>query len=162
MTDQAKRLRGPSRRRGFSLLEVIIATGILAANTVLLLSLFSTGERHADRAETRVLAQMLCQSKLDELIADPSQLRTVDDELIVGYIDWTYSVDWTPSEIDGLVRLRVSVSRVEEFGRLEDIAPASSRNTFELVRWTRYRPSSIDSDLTFGTSSNPFVLPTTP
>ncbi len=65
MTDQAKRLRGPSRHPGFSLLEVIIATGILAASTVLLLSLFSTGGRHADRAETLVLGKAAADAARD-------------------------------------------------------------------------------------------------
>ena len=132
-------MSNPARRcDGFSLLEVIIATAILATSTVLLLGLFSTGERHSRRAETRVLAQMLCQSKLDELLADPALLAIVDGEPLAGYADWTYSVDWTPTDIDGLVRLRVSVSEVATMDRLESTLTAPDRNAFELVRWTRF------------------------
>ncbi len=130
------------RRGGFSLLEVIIATAILATSTVLLLSLFATGERHSKKAETRVLAQMLCQSKLDELLADPTLLGIVDDEPLAGYDDWTYSVDWTPTDIDGLVRLRVSVSEVETMDRLESTLAAPDQRAFELVRWTRFESPS--------------------
>ncbi|MBI2479680.1 MAG: prepilin-type N-terminal cleavage/methylation domain-containing protein [Planctomycetia bacterium] len=145
MSNQARRCEG------FSLLEVIIATAILATSTVLLLGLFSTGERHAKKAETRVLAQMLCQSKLDELLADASLLAIVDDEPLAGYDDWMYSVDWTPTEIDGLVRLRVSVREVETLDQLERTAAAPGRNAFELVRWMRFEPrndrfSDRDSD----------------
>ena len=134
-------------RNGFSLLEVIIATGILAASAVLLLSTFSIGEGHGGKAETRVLAQMLCQSKLDELLADLSRLQSVDHEPLVNYPDWTYSVDWTPTEIEGLIRLRVSVNKVEP-PRLEtrDTAPdhnTLARDDFELVRWTRYQPQDV-------------------
>lgn len=132
-------MSNPARHsKGFSLLEVIIATAILAISTVLLLGVFSTGERHSTRAETRVLAQMLCQSKLDELLADPALLTMVDDEPLAGYADWTYSVDWTPTDIDGLVLLRVSVREVATTERLESTLTAADRNAFELVRWTRF------------------------
>ena len=143
-------------RRGFSLLEVIIATGILAASAVLLLSLFSTGERHAVKAESRVFAQMLCQSKLDELLADPSQLRSVDDEPFKGYAKWSYSVEWTPTDIEGLVRLRVSVAEVEEFDQLENSNAAIDRQTFELVRWTRHASNlGFPSDRSGDTTTSP-------
>jgi type II secretion system protein I len=144
---------------GFSLLEVIIATAILATSTVLLLGLFSTGERHSRRAETRVLAQMLCQSKLDELLADPTLLAMVDDEPLAGYDDWTYSVDWTPTDIDGMVRLRVSVSEVAALDGLESKLAAPDRNAFELVRWTRF--VSRDNRLS-GRSSDSLMSPSHP
>ena len=130
------------RPGGFSLLEVMIATAILATSTILLLSLFSTGERHAKKAETRVLGQMLCQSKLDELLADPALIRSVVEEPLAGYDNWTYSVDWTATGIDGLVSLRVSVSEVREQDWLKDTRAAADRQAFGLVRWTRYEPHS--------------------
>jgi type II secretion system protein I len=153
MTSQAE------RRGGFSLLEVIIATGILATSTVLLLSLFATGERHAKRAEERVFAQMLCQSTLDELLADPSQLQRVEDELLAGYGDWTYSVDWTPTDIEGLVRLHVSVKHVDAIDQLENRGTVSDRNVFELVRWTRFE---THSNSTLDRSSHSIMSPTLP
>jgi prepilin-type N-terminal cleavage/methylation domain-containing protein len=41
-------------RRGFSLLEVMIATAILAASAMVLLSLISLGTRFGSKAETRM------------------------------------------------------------------------------------------------------------
>ena len=126
------------KMRGFSLLEVIIATGILATSTVLLLSLFSTGERHTKRAERRVLAQMLCQSKLDELIVDSAQLQAVENEPLEGYPDWSLTVEWAPLEIAGLVSVRVLIQQTPERNKMDapDTTPPSA--TFSLVRWMRH------------------------
>ena len=158
MTERSKSPQRCQPRSGFSLLEMIIATEILAASTILLLGLFSTGERHANRAETLVMAQMLCQSTLDELLADPSQLRPVDDEPIEGYEDWTFSVDWKPTEITGLVAIRVSVKRQTEIdsdvgaSRLVNQAGAT-RGTFELLRWARI-PSESGAVLALDTQTS--------
>jgi len=100
------------------------------------LNLFSTAEKHLSRAETRVIQQSLCLSIMSELLADPSQLRDVDDEPIDGFFGWTYSVNTSPTHIEGLSRLRVAVSR-EHLSDM-DRAPIR-RNSYELVRWAKLR-----------------------
>ena len=148
--DRAPHCGSPGR--GYSLLEVIIATGVLTTSTVLLLNVFSTGDRHSVRAERRVHAQMLCQSTLDELLADPTQIHSVVRERIRREPDWTISVDWTPTHIDGLMRLRVAVFHEAEHnsrrvGSASDTTSTSSAkirpdeaqavSDFELIRWVR-------------------------
>jgi prepilin-type N-terminal cleavage/methylation domain-containing protein len=54
--------------RGFSLLEVMIATAILAASAMVLLSLISLGTRFGSKAETRIAGLVQAQSILDESI----------------------------------------------------------------------------------------------
>ncbi len=134
-----------SCRRAFSLLEVIVGTGILASSTILLLSLFSTGERHGRRAEQRVTAQLLCQSKLDELLAEPSRLRSVEEELIAGSSGWTWSADWEPTELAGLVRVHLSVARFDDISEsAAELGAIPHRPEFELVRWMRYDEDSTE------------------
>lgn len=145
-----------SRRHAFSLLEVIIATAILAASAVMLMSLFATGDRHARRADERTMAQMLCHSKLDELLADPSQIIPIEANTFRQYPGWLWALHVQPTMVDGFVQLRVSVSRIPgmETGAMLDVAsgtenvPSSSlptsvmtsqlQPTYELVRWTRF------------------------
>lgn len=59
-------------RSGFSLLEVIIATAILAASAMVLLSLLGLGTKFGNRAEERSLAASQAQSLLDEFVSMPS------------------------------------------------------------------------------------------
>ncbi len=53
----------------FSLLEVIIATAILAGSAIVLISLISLGAKYGNRAEERTIAISQAQSVLDEFIA---------------------------------------------------------------------------------------------
>jgi len=137
---------------GFSLLEVIIATAILAASGMMLMSIFSMGDRHTQRADERTIAQMLCQSKLEELLADRSQLIPIQAEVIRQYPGWVSSVALKPTQLEGFVQLTVSVTRIPGMatGADLDLASTSSEEassvtavaenvpdkpTFQLVRW---------------------------
>lgn len=128
---------GSISRTAFSLLEVIIATAILSASSVMLLGLLSTGERHARQAERRVLGQMLCQSKLDELLAAPLLRHNADREPIDGYPEWVYSLKETPTKLPGLVRWHVSVTRIDPAREAKPLDETAARKTFELVRLQR-------------------------
>jgi prepilin-type N-terminal cleavage/methylation domain-containing protein len=131
---------------GFSLLEVIVALAILSTSTVLLLSIFSTAEKHAARAEERVRQQMLCLTLMDELLLQRHEIHDVEDEPLASDSNWRYSVEFTPTHIEGLMRLRVTVYRVRGVvnqqiqGQNESDHP---RGSFQLVRWVK-APPSID------------------
>ena len=56
-------------REAFSLLEVIIATAILAGSAMVLFSLISLGTKYGNRAEEKTIAVSQAQSVLDEFIA---------------------------------------------------------------------------------------------
>ena len=61
--------RGCGTRAAFSLLEVIIATAILAGSAIVLISLISLGAKYGNRAEERTIAISQAQSVMDEFIA---------------------------------------------------------------------------------------------
>ena len=57
------------KRRAFSLLEVIIATAILAGSAMVLFSLIALGTKYGNRAEVRTIAISQAQSVMDEFVA---------------------------------------------------------------------------------------------
>ena len=142
-------------RGGFSLLEIIIATAILAASGVMLMSMFSTADRHARRAESRAIAQMLCQSKLEELLASPEQILPIEADVVRQYPGWVYSVALEPTAVENFVRLTVSVTHIPgmEIGANLDSPTRASEQveasplaadripvepTFQLDRWLEF------------------------
>ncbi len=76
-------------RRAFSLLEVIIATAILAGSAMVLFSLISLGTKYGNRAEVRTIAICQAQSVLDEFVAGFETQETL--------------VELTQSEIKGVL-----------------------------------------------------------
>lgn len=160
------RNRGSRRasQRGISLLEVIIATAILAGSAMMLTSMFATGDRHIMRAEERIMAQMLCQSKLDELVADPAQLEAMQAGVFPHFPGWVWSLDVESTSLEGLVRIKVAVTRVPGMPAGADLSVAQTETassgpsfdfaqipdvpTFQLVRWLKFAGSLTEPEAT--------------
>jgi general secretion pathway protein I len=65
------------RRRGFTLLEVLVATAIMAMAVVGLLSSISASVRTADRLTDRDRAALVARRKMDELLVNQHLARGV-------------------------------------------------------------------------------------
>lgn len=68
------------RRGGFSLLEVMLATAMLAASAMVLSSLLGLGAKYGSRAEARTESLSQAQSLLSEFLAMPGEEDEVETE----------------------------------------------------------------------------------
>ena len=118
--------------KGFSLLEVIIATAILVASSMGLLQLLSVGQQHLVRAERHAEAHFICQTLVDECQAGSLAVERVDRERVSDAPGWTYSVDLQPTQIANLIKVRVRVWREDD-----SASQSNDQPVFELVRWVR-------------------------
>ncbi len=129
---QTSRVRSTPRRcvrAAFSLLEVILALAILAGAIAVLGELTRGGLDHARRARDLAQAQLLCESKMAEILAGYEALEAVSDVPFgTGRIpDWLYSVETLSLDQDGLLELRVTVE--------QDLPPEKRPVECTLVRW---------------------------
>ncbi|MDZ4782644.1 MAG: prepilin-type N-terminal cleavage/methylation domain-containing protein [Planctomycetia bacterium] len=131
------------RRQGFSLMEVILAIAILASATVLLGELTRFGMRNARIARDLTQAQLLCESKLNELVSGLSPLENVSGATFDTTYDpdqaWLYSIEF--SEIDsvtGLASVTVTVN--------QNLQPSQRPVQFALTRWMMPPPSTTDTE----------------
>ena len=108
---------------GFSLLEVIIATAILAASAMVLTSLLGLGSKYGNRAEERSLLVAQTQSLLDEFIvsagADSTiEARNQDQWELTGTLPGnpvhSYRLTAAPFEKDGQSTDRIPLALNEE------------------------------------------------
>jgi Tfp pilus assembly protein PilV len=135
-----------SHRGGFSLLEVLLATSILLGAIIVLGELASIGRRSARAALDLSQAQLLCQTKMEELLAGIVPLEPQQNTPVEGEPGWFASVNIKPVAQQGLAALEVTVWR-EEAGQ-----PAGRQ--FTLHRWI-YDPNPTrfsDSDSSAGDS----------
>lgn len=128
----------PSDRFAFSLLEVILATAILLASSMTLLRLLSVGSKHQIRAERLANAQIICNTLIDEWLANPEIRREAIGEPIPGEPQWLYNADIETTEFPGLSRVHIAVFPEEPPPTGESLKATERRPTFELVRWMRF------------------------
>lgn len=127
------------RRKGFSLLEVLLATSILVGCLAVLSELAAIGRQHADDAEKYTVAQSICQTRINEILAGLARPDSVENEELEDHPDWLCSVDTESLAQPGLLALRVTVTE-----NVEDRPPRE----FTAVRWIRdpeYRGQATQS-----------------
>jgi len=125
-------------RRGFSLMEVLLATSILLGSSIALIELATIGRKQAHAAYDLNVAQLLCQAKLDEIVAGIEPVESVESAELEDDPGWFYSVEIEPLiEFPNLVSVTVSVFQISE--------TISRPIRFTLVRWL---PDDLAEDLT--------------
>ena len=140
-----------ARRSGFSLMEVLLATSILLASLIVLGQLATVGRMHAHDAERLTTAQLLCQSKLNEILAGVERVRPVEEESLAE--GWVYSVEVTSADKLHLASLRVTVSEAPDPEEELEGPPAKQ---FTLTRWIR---DPNHQDTTSPGSESPLTAP---
>jgi len=119
-------------RTGFSLLEVILALAILGGAVAVLGEAARLALRNAAYARDMARAQLLCESKLSEIVGGVTPAEPVSRAVIARSTDsgepaWLYSIETTTLAEEGLLSVRVSVTR--------DLPAEQHPVTFSLVRW---------------------------
>ncbi len=120
-------------RRGFSLLEILLALAILGGSLGVLSQIVITGGTSGRSAQELAMARLLCQSKLAELLvsnvpptAVPSTPLTSPDS--ASDTVFSYAVEVVPAPMEGLLAIRVSV-------QAEDADGGPALASYSLVRW---------------------------
>lgn len=90
-------------RHAFSLLEIMIATAILAGSAMVLFSMIGLGTKYGNRAEEQSLAISQAQSVLDEFIArlSPEETQEGISGVLNGVPDRSYRIEILPFELAG-------------------------------------------------------------
>jgi general secretion pathway protein I len=120
------------KNRGFSLLEVILALAILGGSIAVLGEAARLALRNAQFTREMARAQILCESKLSEIMAgmisdEPIQRAVIENAADPGDPAWLYSIEKDALDDEGLLSVRVTVTR--------DIPAEKRPVSFSLVRW---------------------------
>jgi hypothetical protein len=110
-----------------SLLEVILAIAILGGCIAVIGELVRLGSRHAEEVQLLTTAQLLCESKLEEIEAGVTAPEAVASVPFDTNPEWYYSIAVNSLEQEELMEVRVTVEQAE--------ATRAMPFTFSLVRW---------------------------
>ena len=123
----SRRVARLRRRRGFTLLEVLLALAILVGSLATIGELTRIGMSYAHRAAAMAEAQLYCESKLAEITAGiVAPAATSSAPLDVDQA-WLYSVAVEPTVDTSLLAVRVTV--------VENLPPQQGPVEFSLTRW---------------------------
>ncbi len=144
--------RGISRCAGFSLLEVILALTLLGGAVVVLGEIGRLAMRSATAARDLAHAQMLCESKMAEVVSGVTPPSDVGDTAFDASTEvtaaddprWVYSITTGQTDEDGLISVRVRVTK--------ELPAAQHPVDFSLVRWILDPNSTTAEELSSGTS----------
>lgn len=98
---------------GFSLLEILLAVGMLAIALTALAQLAAVGRRHLDGAANRAQAMRLAANELERYAAGVQPLENRDAQPLLDAPDWECRVEVLPLGEPGLAEVRVGVRPVE-------------------------------------------------
>ena len=104
--------RRKTRARGFTLLEVLVAVAILAIAMVAILKANVQSLDKLTRSRETNTASLLAASKLAEVeAAGAANWRELQGDFGEDYPDYTWEVETSSTEVEGLIRVAVSVQR---------------------------------------------------
>ncbi|KLU05740.1 hypothetical protein RISK_002372 [Rhodopirellula islandica] len=121
---------------GLSLMEMVLATALLASSGVALFTLVGQATQLARRAEERTVALQMAQSTMDEFLATGSNSELEMEGSFPSDPRWRYRIELSDVEATDqseskLKRIVVSIDRTNERG-----GTASDTAVVSLVRWT--------------------------
>lgn len=129
--------------RGLSLLEVIIATAILAGSGLVLFSIIGMGSKYALRAEEITYAHHFAQTVLDEWQASSSAIGTEQTGTLEEAPQWSFRIESQNLDDPGLATVTVEI-----FHSLDAAGASSSEEPiYQLTRWVRIGSGDRESEL---------------
>jgi len=125
----------PTSRNAFSLLEVLLAMSILFGSLIVLGHLAMVGRQHIVAAEELTTAQLICRTRLNEIISGVTPARSVRQEPVEDAPGWACAVEIESLRQSGLVSVTVTVS--EDVAEIEEDTRERPVRRFSLTRWLR-------------------------
>ena len=114
-------------------MEVLLATAILLGSVLVLMELAGIGRHYIQSIEDRTTAQLLCQSKLNEMLSGVTRLEEVQQRTFEDHPDWEYTVEILPVRDLEVSTLRVTVTQ-QARNEANEVTRGKPKR-FTLYRW---------------------------
>ena len=114
-------------------MEVLLATAILLGSVLVLMELAGIGRHYIQSVEDHTTAQLLCQSKLNEILSGITPPEEVQERAFPDHPEWEYSVELLPVRDLDVSNLCVTVTQKRN-AEMEQVVRGKPKS-FTLCRW---------------------------
>ncbi len=109
-------------KTGLTLLEVLLSIAILGGALVVIGQLVNLGYRSAVQAQLRTDANIHLDTKMAEVVCGAVPLESVGGGTLEEDPSWAYSIDIASTDVLGLLRVTVTVTRIDSSVPVEVMA----------------------------------------
>ena len=120
-------------RSGFSLLEVMLATTVLLGSVIVLSHIAFVGTAHMDAARQYAAAQLVCQARMNEMLAGARPIEEVSGQRIPELPGWGLTVKVKSAGQPGLLAIEVTAAQRQRGQRSDVAAEVPAEDSEELV-----------------------------
>ncbi len=138
MKRQSPSRRG-TRRRGFTLLEIVLSIAILFGALTAIFQVLSVGNQAAVQGQFRTAAVLYAETKLNEAIAGVVPLQSTGKTPLEDDDAWSWSMTVGSGSLNDLLMVTVTVTR--------DGESAASRHQYSVSRLVRDPQIFLDAAL---------------
>ena len=124
--------------KGFSLIEVMVATAILAVGMVAVISIFPLALRANKSAEQASLASVYARAKMEEVLVSPY------DEILTGTLETRAKVSTDPNDVAYILEREAIVSYIDT-----DLNESQSDTGLKKITVTVYWSSRFGAEKSF-------------
>lgn len=149
-----RRVDRPNNRAAYTLIEVLIALTVLIAGFTALASMTNRARRAAIASEELAIAQLACQTRVNELLAGVRPIAPSFNEPVAELDHWYMTTELFPAIKQGLTAVRVQVQREQQPG---DTSPRfGAADLFEITSWIDN--AKLDPQIVQTLQQNPYAM----
>ena len=126
------------RSRGFTLLEMVIAMGIMFGSLAAIFQLITIGQQASLEAQFRTEAVIYAETKLQESLAGVIPMQSGSGQ-VEEDTDWLWSLTVEPGNVDGLLIATMTLTR--------DSKDALGKHAYSIRRMVRDPQTFLDAAL---------------
>ena len=130
---------------GYTLIEVLVALAVLIAGFTALSTMTNHARRAAIAAEELSVAQLACQTRINEMLAGIRPVVAAFNESVPELDHWYMTTELFPATKPGLTTVRIQMHRERQPG---DTGGFGGTNSFEITSWidnTRLDPQLVQT-----------------
>ena len=132
-------------RAGYTLIEVLVALAVLIAGFTALSTMTNHARRAAIAAEELSVAQLACQTRINEMLAGIRPVAAAFNESVPELDHWYMTTELFSATKPGLTTVRIQMHRERQPG---DTGGFGGTNSFEITSWidnTRLDPQLVQT-----------------